>query len=623
MLRIGLKKLIPACAGAGLLAGVDFFLPWTWGPLAGRAELLGIGWAATWLTTLAVLFAWSLLRRGQPISRAAAFWLGVALAEFPLLVGLGIPLWAATPLFLGGLWWHLRDPLPAPSRTLCTFALAGMVAWVLATPWLAIQGEHPSQWKPSPGPAVPEGSPDVVLVSIDTCRADAVFGPLSASTPLLDRLRAEGLASPWALSGSNQTLPGHMGMLTGLDAMSHGLRENREMPSTHHQLLAERMQKAGWATFGVVSNPLMGAEFGWTRGFDAFDDSLVLRGRLRPIHHGFLEHGWAGWIFGPKWTRRALSWTYADPRSSAQEGLSTASAVVGIALEQVELMAEQEAPFFLFLHFMDPHSPYEAPAASRTRRSKDARHGVASRFLPAEGDRVVGAMLIELEAALKKGDEDAESALEWYRSLYLEEIAEVDRALVGLMEKLESGGRPTIVLVTGDHGEHFGEQGWMRHANTLLEPNLRVPFILWAPGRVKPGAIQGVPHLADVVPTLLALAGIPLPENLDGRPVHLGPLPTRPHVATDEDQIAVRWQGWKWTGNWTGGTPASTRLVNLDEDPGEDVNRVEGSKVPLELAEKISTAVSRDQHSSLFTGGGGPSAAHQALLEELGYAGDG
>ncbi|HBF23897.1 MAG TPA: hypothetical protein DDW23_08815 [Planctomycetes bacterium] len=629
MLRKGLEALLPAWAGASVVAGVDFFLSATWGTLAGRPELLGSGWVGTWLATLMAVIIWVLLRRGLTSSRKQFFWIGCVVAGLPLLVGLDFPFWLALLLASSActLLFALRAAprLPAPSTLACKLIIVITGTWTLATPWLAMQGEHPQEWSASSGPKAPTGSPDIILVSIDTCRADSVFGPDSATTPTLDRLRTEGLYSSFALSGSNQTIPGHLEMLTGLDAMSHGVRENRERPPAKHTLLAERMQAAGWETFGVVSNPLMGAEFGWTRGFDAFDDTLVLRGRLRPIHEELLNHGWTGWILGRKWSRRALSWVYADYRAVAARNHSTAQAVVDIASTQIDALTKQENPFFLFLHFMDPHSPYEAPAAQRTARSNLAKKKVPKRFLPAQGDRVIGSMLIDTEKALLNEDSGAMAAVDWYHSLYLEEVAEVDRALSQLIEKLEANERPTIVLVTGDHGEHFGEQGWMRHANTLLEPNLRVPFILWAPGKVRPGTIEGVPHLTDVVPTLLALAGIPLLESFDGRPVHLGAMPNRIHVATDQDEVAVRWNDLKWTGEWSTAdqieqAPSTVRLIHLQEDPSEMLNLAEDI-VPRNLAEKISQTIARDAHSGLTTDKP-PSITHEALLEELGYAGD-
>jgi arylsulfatase A-like enzyme/Flp pilus assembly protein TadD len=281
--------------------------------------------------------------------------------------------------------------------------------------------------------------PSVVLVTIDTLRADhvGVYGAAFARTPTLDALAVQGARFETAIAATPITLPSHATLLTGAWPPRHGVRHNGifelgpELPT-----LAERFREAGYATGAVVGAVVLRARYGLGRGFDHYDDQV---GTRRAGASGFLERS------ATDVTDAALAW------------LPTAG----------------ERPFFLWVHYYDPHLEHRAPAS--------------------------------FAAQLPGRPYDAE-------------VAYVDHELGRLLLGLEAHGRlaDTIVAVTSDHGESLGEHGELNHGMTLYDATMRVPWIVAGPGvpagRVVPGVVRGV----DVAPTLLALAGAPALPGADG-----------------------------------------------------------------------------------------------------------
>jgi arylsulfatase A-like enzyme len=179
-----------------------------------------------------------------------------------------------------------------------------------------------------------------------------------------------------------------------------------------------------------------------------------------------------------------------------------------------------------------------------------------------------------------------------------------------------------VVLLTSDHGEHFGEHGRLLHANSLYEELVRVPFLLAGPG-VLEGPLPVTPHLEDVAPTLLAAAGLSW-EGFPGRNLLAPDLRARPHVEHYREHLAVRDGPWKLLADFDrDGDPTSLRpraLFRLDQDPAEtrDLLAVEGAVADrlLGLARAaLAAAVARAPEDI--------GAEQAALLEALGYAGGG
>jgi choline-sulfatase len=281
----------------------------------------------------------------------------------------------------------------------------------------------------SSGPT-PDG-PSFLLVTIDTLRADRVgaYGSDHGATPNLDALAAAGVRAEKAIAPTPLTLPSHATLLTGLYPPHHGVRHNGIFRLEDEAVtLAERFRDGGWSTGAVVGAVVLARRYGLDQGFGEYDDQFE--------------------------ASQASATGY--PERSADEVTRAALAWVG----------RQDRPFFLWVHYYDPHADYRAPEP------------FASAFpqLPYEG-----------------------------------EVAYVDAALGRLITGLAEAGRldETVVAVTSDHGESLGEHGERTHSYGLYDATLSVPLVLRGPGLPPGRTVPGVVSIAAVAPTVLELAGLP------------------------------------------------------------------------------------------------------------------
>jgi arylsulfatase A-like enzyme/Flp pilus assembly protein TadD len=288
----------------------------------------------------------------------------------------------------------------------------------------------------------PAPRPSVLLVTIDTLRADHVgcYGYRAAATPTLDALAARGVRFATAVAHVPLTGPSHTSILTSRTPLGHGVRDNGSyvLPSAVRSV-AEDFRQAGYRTAAFVSGYPLKRRFGLDRGFDTYDDQLPRGKDARRT--AYVERT------ADRTTDAALRWL-DTPRPTAP------------------------APFFLWVHYFDPHAPYEAPAEFTTRAAS-----------PYDGEiSFVDAQLARL----------------------LRRVAEVD------------GGAPALVLVTADHGESLGEHGEDTHGIFVYDSTLRVPFILAGPGVPVGRVAETVARGIDVAPTLLDYAGIAA-KGMEGR----------------------------------------------------------------------------------------------------------
>lgn len=494
-------------------------------------------------------------------------------------------------------------------------------------------------------PVPPAGAPDLVLISVDTLRADALFADparpavLTAPAPFIAELRAsQALWSPYALSSSDQTLPGHVGMLSGLDAMGHGVRHNLESPASEIRFLAQDLRDAGYRTAATITNGLIGPITGMDRGYDLHSEEPIALATFGMLLVPWLnDHSWIGrctpqsvcaMIFGrlffrDEWNRRA------EP-----QGARTLRAAEA---QLAELLAE-ERPFFQFVHFMDPHTDYLPPAEYRGRLAGE--FDAAGAGLPDGNSPIQSAHLTRIEEGLASTDPAAaaiaRAAAEHCHLVYLEDVMYVDACIARYVAAVQRSGRPTIFLLTGDHGEMFGEHGLMEHANGLWEENLRVPFLLWGAG-IPAGELAWVPQLQDVAPTLLTAAGMSIPPAMTGAsvvapadgvapngsraPTSLipAPAPVRGHSAAQQEQVTVRTGTLKWMGRWTTDTqpPVTWRAFDLALDPFEQ-KTISPASAPI--SPEVQQTLARDTWPQRLHAAIG--AAQAALARQLGYVRD-
>jgi arylsulfatase len=325
-----------------------------------------------------------------------------------------------------------------------------------------------------------ESRPDVLLITVDTLRADrlGVYGFDGGTSPRIDALAADGVVFERAVAASSRTSPSHASIMTSRYTREHSIGyENGGTRLEGAPALAEVFEEAGWDTAAFVGNPNLRRETGFERGFGVYDDEFPSR-ELNRAHYERIARDT---------TERAIRFLDGKPRE----------------------------PLFLWVHYQDPHGPYAPPQEfeGRTRRQPVADE--AALPVLSRNDGVGG---VPAYQALPGRTLPSE-----YTSLYADEVAYADHWIGELLDAFEkrSRGRPTVVLLTADHGESLGEgDRWFVHGFGTTPPLAHVPLILRAPG-LTPGRREAVVNHVDVMPTLLELAGIDPPQNLSG--LALGP----------------------------------------------------------------------------------------------------
>ncbi len=404
-----------------------------------------------------------------------------------------------------------------------------MIPWLVG---LLACGEPAPPPDPSPVPPSLPGAPadrphNLILVVLDTLRADHVgyHGNARQPSPALDAFAARGVRLMAHHSHTGRTAPSVATLFTGLPSPLHGVVNPLERWNAlgtlgpEQRTLAEWLSDRGYATAGLVTNQNLDARFGFDQGFD-----------------WYTFHPWEA----PGLTAEALS--LLDRRGPA--------------------------PFFLYLHYMDTHSPYETQTAPYVD--------------PAYAGPITGAHE-ELDAILMGRYAPNDADLAHLRALYDQELAFFDQAFGALVKGLEARGllQDTVIAFTSDHGEEFWDHGALLHGYTLFEEQLHVPFAVVAPG-LAPRAIEGSTRHADVPRLLMELADVPAGRDhaLPGEalaPVLRGAGEPEPVPIVGHAQLrAVRTvRSWSWT------TPEGLKLIaeelpeprvrlyDLGSDPGE------------------------------------------------------
>jgi len=314
-------------------------------------------------------------------------------------------------------------------------------------------------------------------------RADALssYGFGLRTSPSIDALGAHGVLFERAIAASASTAPSHTSIFTGRDVRGHSVGySNGQTRLEHASTLAESFHEAGWDTAAFVGNIVLQRRLGLDRGFDVYDDELA--DAEGPRQRIFERHAQAT-------TERALAW----------------------------LADRGGAPFFLWVHYQDPHGPYAAPEPYRGRYRGALAPPMAEPTLRALDDEsgLGGIPFYQLLPGLVHASE--------YRERYAEEIRYADHWIGTLLDRVTARVPDAVVLVTADHGESFGENGrYFVHGFTTTPENAHVPLVLRAPGLPEGVRRTAIVHHVDIAPTLLELAGLPVPDGLPG--AALGPV---------------------------------------------------------------------------------------------------
>jgi arylsulfatase A-like enzyme len=603
-----------------------------------------------WLAAVAACFlsARAVKQGGTGALAFAAVAVAVALVIAPLHL-LALPAAAAVAL-LGlrrpfrplPLRWSARLGLALHAAPLAIFFLmpADDSAIPLTEPWRDLPPAPAS----APVARVSASQPDVLLIVADTLRADAIGNP-RVPTPALAGLRARGVWADFAIAPSNQTLPSHMVLLTGLDIEKTGMRSNESRWPERTFLrdewravpLAERFGSAGWRTVGIASNPVLTEVPSRATGDQTFDDGFEVwfgMGRVSYISE-FMAWSLRRTLLGLCVPRQILQLRLGKAlrlsmerqfRVHRDEGARTTDA----ALHVLGQCTQQERPYFLFINYLDPHAPYIAPApfAGSIADLTGAPEGYPGWPY---GEY---AMRKDMTDALAGGGktEDWEAERDHLHDLYREEVAYLDAQIGKVIEAVDRSGRPTLVLFTADHGEAFAEHRRLEHRWTIHEEEVRVPFALAGPGVPAAGRLDFAPELVDLPRTLLELCGLPV-ATTDGRSLFADPGP-REALNMMWGQAALRDARYKLMASLSYGEvedPEITglqagayalqpyALFDLAADPGEVKNLLaDFPEVAARLEAALRERLERDSFPSLkprkMTEG------QKGFLAQLGYA---
>jgi arylsulfatase A-like enzyme len=413
---------------------------------------------------------------------------------------------------------------------------------------------------------------NVLLVTIDALRADhcGFAGHDGDTTPFLDSVASESAVFEQAFANGPGTPISFSSLFSSTYPLTYG---GYERLSTERPALQAYLQREGIRTAGIHSNPYLSRHFGYHRGFDHFDDSFdedgttIGRRAMETVRRevgGLLSRSDVAYSV----TRRIFTALTSDSKPYVDADETTDKAI--------EWLSDGASdPFFLWLHYLEPHGPYDPPAE------------YLSTDISAERRET-------LNGHLKRGDTDlTERDLRDIRALYDAEIRYVDGALERLFEALAAADllAETAVVVTADHGEEFLDHGDLGHQPKLYDELLHVPLVVRLPGG-DPKRVERPVELMSVAPTVVESLGIPQCKGFEGQSL-FGGVDDRPIISEVSNPPAIlnvdprfrrracRHDGWKLIVDEHTG---ETELYDIETDPGETVDRSdERNEVVAEL----------------------------------------
>jgi arylsulfatase A-like enzyme len=380
------------------------------------------------------------------------------------------------------------------------------------------------------------GNPlNVLLITIDTLRPDhlGAYGYKRRTSPRIDALAASGALFERAYTFWPKTRGSFVMMMTGRLPAVNGYSKSHPILVDFNPTLASTLKAAGYETAAVVDNPNVAADLGYAKGFDRYRET---------------------------WEEQALDGEIARTRA--------------ITADAVEfLRGKRPVPFFLWLHYVNPHAPYtpEPPydtmfmdAAARGGRAlpvvQEFRGGIPKQWAVAGRDR-----------------------LGYYVAQYDGEIALVDQEVGKVLDALAGSphGAKTLVILTSDHGESLGEHDYyFDHGQDVHEPSMAIPLVMALPGAPAGVRAAGLASTLDLVPTVLDAVKVSYPPDLAGasllRAVKGGAAAGPPRLfGANERNHAATWDERYRLIGVPGDTAVAYALFDRAVDPGEtrDVSR--------------------------------------------------
>jgi|GEM_PF-5378268 len=458
--------------------------------------------------------------------------------------------------------------------------------------------------------------PNIVFIIMDAVRADrfGMKGPDGRSlTPFLELASSAGTVFTNCVAASSWTLPSVAGLVTSRNPIVTG-EFYGESYAAGAATLAETLQAAGYYTCAVVKNPWLPVLTATgeplptvvTKGYDKYSTGAVIM-QANPL--------------------------FAQGIGQEKEFVAfpAAEGAVDEAVEILKARGEAEKPFFLYLHFMNTHEPYSPSASEMRLATAPAVEGIPDYML---------FKVIRHRAKARGKDALAAEDMPLFRraeALYNAAVASTDAAIAKLADTLRKMGayHNTAFVVTADHGEEFGGHGWFGHAVTLYQDVLRVPLVMWgaeAPQyKTVPSTVRGI----DVMPGILALAGLDKPLTAEGETfpfekeaqvpreaVSCTVFPALPKKLDNVSVSLIDKNGRKAIlkeGVGTGVVQTSVEIFDTVKDPGERTNVAEANaQTAAAMEERI------EEYKSIVRSRGAPEGLtldEDAIrrLKSLGY----
>lgn len=443
---------------------------------------------------------------------------------------------AATPVWFGGFFW---------CALLLTWPTGGL-------------GDPPID-RTLAAETSTEGARDVLLVTLDTTRADrlGLYGYARARTPHIDALGQSGMVFEQATAPMPITQPSHTSILTGRAVPYHGIEDNgKRRLSGRIRTIAADFADAGYYTAATVASYVLDRRYGLDQGFAWYDDQTPGTGYLKYVHKRFLETMFARSLgsvlcqaFGLE--LRGSSLAAAAPVRSATEATDAAL----LALERTPA----DKPLFLWVHYWDPHGPYDPP--------EEFLPVYPTELNPPEQPFKYWWGSIETQALVDAG--------------YDGEIAYLDSEIERLFRAFRARGRRPIIALTADHGESLHEHNEPTHGRYAFQSSLHVPLVLAGEG-IPAGQRSSIPVASyDVAASLLELAGIAIDRPIEAVSLLAqvnGQADPRPITAMSSSSGTRIAQQFAWReGDWKllmlkDRDATSDLLFNLAADPSERNN---------------------------------------------------
>lgn len=520
----------------------------------------------------------------------------------------------------------LRTPsrFPSSRRLLAALLLPALLAACTACDRGGASETEPVE--PLPGRS------NILLITVDTLRADHLssYGYPRQTSPVIDRLAAEGVRFDQAAVQWPKTTPSFASMFTATYPKDNNIVRKVGIPiPCEFEMLAETLQRQGYTTHAVVSNGAVGSDFYFDQGFETYIETWKL------------------------------------PQGEDGKDPNSAEAVTRLALSLLDKISQSGKPYFLWVHYIDPHFPYTPPGEYSDKYQNDEH------WKPEPKIQIFDKPNQQMTGIGQKQVLDGRDELDFYVARYDAEIAYNDLHIGHLLDEMKKRGmmNKTLTAFTSDHGESLGEHAYyFDHGRFSFQTCLRVPLILHYPGVLTPRVDKDPVELIHLAPTLLEAAGVQLPggawkqgRSLTARLRGVRPIPTAPQAPDGEESatsanpggtqpgLAFSEAGWethnKWQKvvqdgrfklvlaqtrpdqRWIGGEGVLFTLYDLGNDPGETRNVADQFPQDTERLKRALWAWDRAPRIDVKTDTVGGACGDQRsmdeetrkLLESLGY----